>query len=86
MTRPEPVDKSGRDPQAVLPGPGRNAWTPQAPLPDEPLSQPAKSNTQSRMSLTETCARNPNIYLPTHWVFDTATGYCAWCGERIELT
>lgn len=84
MTPRTSVDKSTEDPQAILPGPGRNAWTPQAALPDEPLSQPAKSNTSSRMSPTETCAKSPDLYRRRHWVYDTATGYCAWCGERID--
>lgn len=83
MTAPAPVDNSRQHPQAVVPGPGRNAWSPQATVPDEPLTNRPTTNTHSDTSPTETCARNPDIWRKGHWVFDTATGYCAWCGERI---
>jgi hypothetical protein len=83
MSGVTPVDNYGRHPQAVVPGPGTDAWSPQAPVPAEPFTNRPTTNTQSGMSPTETCARNPNIYRTGHWVFDTASGYCAWCGERI---
>ena len=83
MTALAPVDKSTRYPQAAVPGAGSGAWSPQAPVPAEPLTNRPTTNTQTGMSPTETCARNPNIWRSGHWVFDTATGYCAWCGERI---
>lgn len=79
-----PVDNSALHPQANLPGAGRTAWSPPAPVPAEPLTNHPNSNTLSRMSPTETCAKSPNIYRSVHWVYDPRTGYCAWCGERIN--
>jgi hypothetical protein len=84
MALSAPVDNSPRHPQANLPGAGNSAWSPPALVPAEPLTNHPNDTIQSRMSPTETCARTPNIYRATHWVYDPATGYCAWCGERIN--